>query len=230
MPEEDMWIETNPPLKVLWEDDALLVVDKPSGLLSLQDGYDPRAPHLARLLEPVYGRLWIVHRLDKETSGVIVLSRSSAAHHSLNDQFAGRQVKKTYHALIAGRPAWDETLIELPLRKNGDRQHRTIVDHSYGKPAATHCRVLETAMGFTLIEAHPYTGYTHQIRAHLAAAGYPILGDPLYRGLETPLIHRVALHALKISFLHPVSKSPVEFEAPYPLDFNTALQSIRHSN
>jgi len=187
---------------VLWSDAHLLVVNKPAGLPSLPDGYDRQAPHLKSLLEPAFGRLWIVHRLDRDASGVIVLARSASAHQSLNNQFASRETTKLYHALVAGAPEWEEKDVRLQLRLDGDRRHRTVVDPRHGVDAHTHLRVLERytsprtgkdarASGepglpafhhWALLEAAPTTGRTHQIRAHLSALGLPIIADRLYGG------------------------------------------------
>ncbi|MDD5370258.1 MAG: RluA family pseudouridine synthase [Anaerolineaceae bacterium] len=220
------------PTIVIWEDDALLVVDKPAGLLSIPDGYDHNQPHLVKVLEPSYGSLWVVHRLDRETSGVMILARSARAHHLLNDQFAERRVEKSYHALILRNPPWDELNVEQPLRKDGDRRHRTTIDPVHGKPASTALRVIERFTSYCLIEAHPLTGYTHQIRAHLAFLHYPILADQLY-GASTPSpaqllpISRVALHAFRLACTHPITGEALEFEAPYPQDFQNALRILR---
>jgi tRNA pseudouridine32 synthase / 23S rRNA pseudouridine746 synthase len=229
---------------VIWQDDALLVVDKPAGLLSIPDGYRQETPYLLSVLAPEYPRLWVVHRLDRETSGVIVLARSAEAHHRLNDQFAGRKVRKVYHAVVLGIPVWDEILVDEPLRKNGDRSHRTVIDRVRGKPASTSLRTLERFPANALIEAQPHSGYTHQIRTHLAWAGFPLAGDPLYAPrLSTPgdrqqntapdasgavlQIDRVALHALQITFLHPITGQEMTFSAPYPRDFSAALDWLR---
>jgi len=222
---------------ILWSDPAIVVVNKPAGLLTLPDGYDREAVHLRRILEPVYGKTWIVHRLDRETSGVLVVARTAAAHHALNDQFAGRQVQKIYHCLVAGCPDWDRQTVDKPLRKNGDRSHRSVIDPRYGKSASTGFVVLEKFPDYTLVEARPHTGYTHQIRAHLASAGFPIAADKLYGGgtqiidLQNPaggpLIDRVALHALQIRVVHPETSETVQFEAPYPEDFRQTVECLR---
>ena len=220
---------------ILWQDDILLVVDKPAGLPTLPDGYNPQAPCLVNLLKQVYQPLWVVHRLDKDTSGVIVFALSAQAHRNLNTQFEGRQASKLYHALVHGSPGWETTRIALPLRPNGDRRHRTVIDQRSGKPAITDLRVLERLGDFTLVEAAPRTGRTHQIRAHLAACGHPILSDPLYHNRPPgsrpstqpgapPLIERLALHAFSLTLLHPTSGAPQEFTAPYPADFARALE------
>jgi tRNA pseudouridine32 synthase/23S rRNA pseudouridine746 synthase len=211
--------------EILWVDAALLVINKPAGLRSLPDGYDPSRPHLRLLLEPQYGRLWIVHRLDKDTSGILVLARSAAAHRLLNTQFERHQVRKCYHAITAGSPMWEEQTVRLPLRPNGDRRHRTVVDLTHGKPAVTHLRLLQRFSSASLIEARPETGRTHQIRAHLAAVGLPILGDALYAAPSLPglPLATLALHAWALELTHPESGQLIHFEAPYPPAFQSAL-------
>jgi RluA family pseudouridine synthase len=209
-------------LQLLTLDSTILAISKPAGLPTLPDGYDKAAPHVCSLLEPEWGRLWIVHRLDKETSGVLLLARTAAAHRALNLQFDAHQIEKVYHALVVGSPAWEEHTFDTPLRPNGDRRHRTIPDQA-GKPAVTQVKVLQRLGDFTLIEARPATGRTHQIRAHLGfVAGLPLAADTLY-GCKLPPdalpIARVALHACSLTFTHPVSGEKLTLEAPYPPDF-----------
>ncbi len=227
-------------IPILWIDDALIVVNKPSGLLTIRDGYDPQLPYLSALLSQQIGRCWVVHRLDKETSGVIVLARTPEAHRQLNGQFEQRQVTKTYHALIGGQPDWDRQTIDLTLRVNGDRRHRTVVDPQKGKPAATQVEVLERFQRHALVAAMPHTGYTHQIRAHLNAIGFPILGDSLYPGdashagdlppsLVPPSLQRLGLHARLLQLVHPISQAPLAIEAPYYPDFEEALAWLRNA-
>jgi tRNA pseudouridine32 synthase/23S rRNA pseudouridine746 synthase len=230
--------------KILFIDEHLMVINKPAGLGVLPDGYDRSLPHVRSLLEPDYGRLWIVHRLDKDTSGVLLLARMADSHRNLNTQFERGEVEKVYHALVVGEAAWETQIVDLPLRPNGDRHHRTIVDSARGKAALTEVRVLERYQGYTLLEAHPRTGRTHQIRAHLRAVGLPLVGDALYGGPtalyrsdltddlaraedELPLIARAALHARMIGFLHPEGGEKIWIEAPYPGDFEVALEECR---
>jgi len=230
---------------VIWQDDALVAVNKPAGLPTLPDGYDLQAPHLVSVLEPELGPLMIVHRLDRDTSGVVILARTPEAHRSLNVQFEKRLALKTYHALVSGDPPWGTHSVRLPLRADGDRRHRTIVDRRYGKPAETEFKVGERFGAFSLLEARPKTGRTHQIRVHLAALGYPLVGDGLYgdgaeiylsqvkpgyspgRSGERPLLSRLGLHARSIRCEHPESGQACYFEAPYPKDFALALKQLR---
>jgi tRNA pseudouridine32 synthase / 23S rRNA pseudouridine746 synthase len=225
-------------MKILWQDEALLVVDKPAGLPTLPDGWNIATPYLKGLLEKQVGRVWIVHRLDRETSGVIVLARSAQAHRELNRQFEQRLVQKIYHALVSRTPAWDLRSVDLPLRINSGHRHRTVVDSRQGKTALTRLRLLERWENGGLIEAVPTTGRTHQIRVHLAAIGYPILGDTLYGGFRDgqkdllprkncPAIQRTALHARSIHFVHPASGEHVQFEADYPQDIQDAITLLR---
>jgi RluA family pseudouridine synthase len=229
--------------QVLWSDESLLVINKPSGLRSIPDGYDVSLPYLAGLLQEAYGRVWVVHRLDKDTSGVILFARSAMVHRALNQQFEERKTRKEYHAISTGMPEWETFSITLPLKVDGDRKHRTVIDHQTGKPAETSVAVLQRLGVFTLLAALPHTGYTHQIRAHLAALALPILHDPLYKSLEpetqaqiqareqTPSlpIKRLALHAYQITFTHPVTGEALTVRAPYPEDFQDTINTLRKS-
>lgn len=231
---------------VLWEDECLLAVNKPAGLLSMPDGYDPSLPHLRSMLEPVYGRVWVVHRLDRDTSGVMVFTRSAEAHQALSRQFEERQIEKVYHVLAAGDPPWHQKTVNLPLQPNGDRRHRTVVDRRKGKAATTKFSVLERFGAFSLLAARPQTGRTHQVRVHLAALGLPVAVDSLYgdgEGVylsqvkpkyqkkasreEKPLINRLGLHAWSLRFKHPLNDKVLSIEAPYPKDFALVIKQLR---
>ena len=226
-------------IQELFSDEHILVVNKPPGLRTIADGYNLSFPYLRPLLEDKYNRLWIVHRLDKDTSGLIILARTPAAHKALNMQFEAREVLKTYHAIIIGIPNWQELTITYPLRKDGDRKHRTVIDLKNGKQATTKTQVINKFDEYCLVTATPRTGYTHQIRVHLTAAGFPVLSDPLYSNFRTPpknthlnnmlrgIINRVALHAFSLEFSHPQLGTRLSFQAPYPQDFAAALLSLQ---
>ncbi len=231
-------------IQVLFEDNDLIAVAKPAGIPSVHDGNRPKDADLVSLLEPAYGRLWPVHRLDRDTSGVILFARNEDAHRALSAQFEDRDVHKIYHAILAGTPAWDERTADAPLLPDGDRRHRTLVDANKGKPARTQFQVLQRLKRFALVEAAPETGRTHQIRAHAAMLGLPVAVDTLYgdgkpiylsqfkrnyranAAEEIPLIGRLALHALRIQFTHPVGGEVLEVEAPYPKDFNATVNQL----
>ncbi len=214
-------------IEILYRDEVLLVVNKPGGLATIPEGWAPDAPNLRSLLEADWGRLWVVHRLDKVTSGVLVFARNAEAHRALNRAFEARTVVKVYHALVCGQPSWERRIAHHPLRSGVGHAKRTVVDSRRGEPAQTRFRILERFAGYTLLEAQPKTGRTHQIRAHLFAVGFPILGDALYGAPTTSLILRPALHARSLSVPHPVSGETITFWAPYPADFAEALRRLR---
>ena len=215
-----------PALEFLHVDADILVVNKPAGLPVLPDGWQPNAPYLLRLLESDFGQPWVVHRLDKVTSGVIVFARNPEAHRALDLQFQRHETRKIYHALLNGLPRWDEHTARHPLRMNVGHTHRTKVDGAHGKPSETYFRVLERYQAAAWLEAIPKTGRTHQVRVHAFALGHPLLGDVLYGAPTSELITRPALHALSLTFVHPKSEETVTYAAPYPEDFRAAMGAL----
>ncbi len=231
--------------EVLHEDDEILVLSKPAGLLVIPDRYDRSIPNFQDLLTADGGSIWVVHRLDRDTSGVIVFARTAEAHAHLNAQFEGREVRKRYLALCRGGGEVDGGTIDLPLSHHPRVDGRMVVDRKGGRECVTEYKVVERFTGFVLVEAMPKTGRTHQIRVHLAETGLPIVADPMYgdrepfrlsnikRGYregaepEKPLLARTALHAAGLEFTHPRTGSPVSFEAGLPKDLRSALQSLR---
>ena len=213
-------------LNILYIDEVIIVLDKPAGLSVLPDGWEPGSPYLVKILESSHGKIWVVHRLDKITSGVMVFARTAEAHRHLNRQFEKHTIEKIYHAIVNGNPHWNTYTTRLPLRANVGHKHRTIVDKRLGKPSITHLRVLQRFTSHCLLEINLETGRTHQVRVHAAALGYPILGDTLYGAPEVTIIHRPALHAHLIAFTHPVSDERLTFSAPYPDDLRSAISSF----
>lgn len=230
---------------VLFSDDSIVVLNKRSGILIAQDRYNPDAPRLDILAEKEFGKLYAVHRIDKDTSGLIIYARTAEAQRDLSMQFEKRLVHKTYHALVYGHPMWEDLHVDLSLQPDGDARHRTVVSNRYGKPSVTDFRLIGTCGPYSWIEAKPKTGRTHQIRVHFSANGLSIVCDPLYSGNqkpvrlseikkrwngdeeeERPLLSRLALHAYKIEFTHPVTKETMSFTAPYPKDMEATRKQL----
>lgn len=215
------------PLDILYEDAALLVLHKPAGLV-VHPGAGNASGTLVSALLHHCGNLsqiggeerpGIVHRLDKETSGCLVVAKNDLAHRSLTEQFAGREVRKVYLAVTAGSPRYRAGTVSAPIaRHRVHRQKMAISEPGEGRDAVTEYRVVTATKERALIECKPRTGRTHQIRVHLRHLGCPILGDPLYgrRGGFS----RHLLHAWKLSFRHPVTGETVHFEAPPPPEFS----------
>ena len=195
-------------MEIIYKDEHILIINKPAGLSVLPEGWEPDAPYLVKSLEEEYEKIWVVHRLDKFTSGVLVFALNAEAHRALNIQFEKQEVEKVYRAITVGAPPWKERITKFPLRVNVGHKHRTMVDNKKGVRAETKFKVLnwnssitdelyltDDAEGMALVEARPMTGRTHQIRVHAYALGYPLLGDTLYSSPETDIIARPALHA-----------------------------------
>jgi 23S rRNA pseudouridine1911/1915/1917 synthase len=206
-------------LRVVYEDDACLAVDKPAGVPS-GPTRDPKRPHVARLAEAQSGRrLVLLHRLDKDTTGVLLLAKTPEFAAALGDAFKHRRVEKHYLALAAGRRPRTATVTSYLREGDAGRMHTV---RSGGMKAVTELRTLAGAREVWAVEARPHTGRTHQIRVHLAQAGCPILGDALYGGAARVGGHRVSrqmLHACRLAFDHPATGQRLEIVAPLPEDF-----------
>ena len=213
---------------LILEEDEFLVVNKPAGMSVLPDGWEKDSPWLVEILKREYPKLWIVHRLDKVTSGVMVFARTAEAHRVLSMQAEGHEVRKVYHALVNGQTEWEQQTARQPLRVNVGHSHRTVVDPVRGKSSETNFHVLESFDRASLWEAIPTSGRTHQIRVHAYALGHPILGDTLYSAPPTELIDRPALHAESLTITHPTNGGRVTFSAPYPDDFQMALERSKN--
>lgn len=229
--------------QLLHEDEALLVVAKPAGMV-VHPSERVRGGTLSELLAEVYpglpspqgeDRPGIVHRLDAETSGVLVIARTEAAGEELKRQFKAREVEKVYCAVVYGEPRFDSDWVEEPVgRARGSERVCVLSVEDGGREAATFYRTLERLGQASLVECEPKTGRTHQIRVHMESIGHPVVGDKLYRGkrvLRMPggrfKVPRHLLHAQKLTFTHPTTGERVSFEAPLPEDFDRLLERLR---
>lgn len=214
-------------MQIVYSDPHILIVNKPADLSVLPEGWDKSAPYLVQMLEKQFEKVWVVHRIDKVTSGMVVFALTAEAHRALNIQFEKHEVGKTYHALINGVPKWEEKVTKFPLRVNVGHKHRTMVDNRNGLRSETRFKLLERYQTAALVEASPLTGRTHQIRVHAYALGHPLLGDGLYSAPETDVIPHPALHAFSLAFTHPETSKRVAFQADYPNDFQAAVELLR---
>jgi len=233
-PEPDLQPEPIP-LDILYEDEHLIVVNKPAGMVvhpapghpngTLVNALLAHCPLIAETGRPE--RAGIVHRLDKDTSGVMVVAKHEEALRGLHEQFRNRNVGKTYLALVRGRVKTPEGIIEVPMgRDPADRRLMTALRQ--GKYARTRYRALEFFRRHTLVEAHPYTGRTHQVRVHLAWLGHPVVGDRRYGPRRQRLLqNRHFLHAHRLEFTHPITEEAVSFEAPLPAELDDVLTRLR---
>ena len=219
-------------LAVVHEDADLVVVDKPPGLTVHPAAGQPDGT-LANALVALYPdvadiggprRAGVVHRLDKGTSGLLVAAKTESAHAGLAAQFKDRLVSKRYVALVVGSPAEERAVIEAPVGRH-PRQRQRMAVVSDGRPAATPYRVLERYRGYTLVEASPKTGRTHQVRVHFASIGHPLAGDATY-GRREPGLDRHFLHAAFLAFRHPRSGETVEVRSELAADLRRFLQSL----
>lgn len=228
-------IAENIPLDIIYEDTDLLVVNKPKGMV-----VHPSAGHQSGTLvnalmyhcndlSGINGveRPGIVHRIDKDTSGLLVVAKNDQSHVYLSEQMAAKEVERKYEAIVHGVIEHNEGMIDAPIgRDPNDRQKQAIVDN--GKPAITHFRVLDRFPKFTQIECQLETGRTHQIRVHLNYIKYPVAGDPKYGPRKTLAIDGQALHAKTLGFIHPTTKEWVEFSANPPLYFQDLLEDLKN--
>jgi 23S rRNA pseudouridine1911/1915/1917 synthase len=222
------------PVKIIYEDDDLLVIDKPAGLTVHPAPGHPSHTLVNAVLshlneiedEGEVTRPGIVHRLDKDTSGVMLVAKNNVALANLADQFKARTVKKTYITLVTGILRPDKGVIDAPIgRDSGDRKKMAVTGESRGRSARTNYRVIRYIGKNSLLEISPETGRTHQIRVHLAAIGYPVFGDITY-GKKSAFLNRQFLHAHKIGFNLPATGKWVEFESPLPEDLQKALKEL----
>ncbi|MFN7116535.1 MAG: RluA family pseudouridine synthase [Saprospiraceae bacterium] len=234
-------------IDIIYEDEALLIVNKPADLLTIPDRFALEKPNLLTALSEYYNdKIWVVHRLDRETSGIICFAKTEEAHKHLSQQFFNRTVDKIYLALVDGKPGTDTGTIDAPIGPHPTLPGKMTVIRS-GKPAVTDYNIIEIFKAFSLVEANIHTGRTHQIRVHFKHIGHPLAIDPLYgkreafylsevkhRGYqlgkeqeERPLMSRTTLHAYQLSLAHPLSEERQTFTAPLPKDFQAVLNQLR---
>ena len=213
-----MLLNYNPPmtpyLSIVYQDDDLLIVNKPSGLLTVP-GKDPKhADCLISRVNRVFPTAKIVHRLDMATSGIICLAMHKEAHRNLSIQFQDRKTAKRYIARVFGKLEQQTGSVDLPLICDWPNRPKQMVDHDNGKPSLTHFKVLEYEQNATRVELTPITGRSHQLRVHMLSLGHPILGDKLYAHPEAfAMAPRLQLHAEMLTLAHPVSGETLIFEA-----------------
>lgn len=234
------------PLKVIHIDEHIIVCEKPSGLLSIPDRFDQEKPNLYHLLEAQYGQVWIVHRIDRETSGILVFARNEDAHRALNQQFLDRTVEKIYLALVEGRPMPPTGEINKAIAPHPSIAGKMITSGK-GKSALTLYNVVDTYKAYALVEADIKTGRTHQIRVHFASIGHPLAVDPVYgkraafflseikthrfnlkkdQDEEQALVSRLTLHAHKLTLNHPATGERMAFTCELPKDFRALLSQL----
>lgn len=224
-------------LEIVYEDADVLVVNKPKGMVvhpapghsqgTLVNGLMHHCNDLSGINGVV--RPGIVHRIDKDTSGLLMVAKNDASHHSLVDQLVKKTVTRKYVALVHGHIPHDKGTIDAPIARDPkERQNMSVVDK--GKHAVTHFRVLERFGNFTLVECRLETGRTHQIRVHMKYIGFPLVGDPKYGPRKTMDIGGQALHAEVIGFNHPKTGEYMEFSAEPPAEFAELLESLREKD
>ncbi|MGE4408947.1 MAG: RluA family pseudouridine synthase [Sphingobium sp.] len=233
------------PLSVIHEDPYLIVVDKPAGLVVHPAAGNPDGTLVNALLHHCAGQLsgiggvarpGIVHRIDKDTSGLLVVAKTDAAHEGLARQFKDHSIARRYNAIVSGHPRPLSGTIDTWIgRSDRDRKKMAVQSEGRGKHAVTHYRVLETLSASALVECRLETGRTHQVRVHMSHIGHPLLGDPVYRTrakalgtiLNALAFHRQALHAASLGFIHPVTSQRLDFESPLPADMQQLLSRLR---
>src|SRR5437867_11810697 len=249
---EVRWPEARPaaaqpeemPLDILYEDEALLVLNKGPGLVVHPASGHEEHTLVNALLHHCEGELsgiggvarpGIVHRLDKETSGCLVVAKNDDTHLALSAQFASRKVKKIYHAILCGEMQRDHGEIRAAIARHPSHRKRMAVDDEFGRQARTSYKLLERLRGATLAEAVLHTGRTHQIRVHFQFFGFPLVGDRTYGNRQNQRLEEVTgytaprqmLHAHQLAFIHPRTAKRMSFEAPRPEDFMDALGALR---
>jgi len=229
---------------IIFEDDDLLIINKMADVLSIPDRWNLDIPNLRSILDEKYGKIFVVHRLDKETSGIMLFAKNAETHKYFNDLFEHQKIKKLYHVVVSGILQRNELDVDIPVMTDPSTKGKSIPS-SRGKESLTKIKVLQRFKVATLIECDLITGRHHQIRVHCSAIGHPLLIDRMYgsksefmlssikrkfnlkKGTEErPIIERITMHAHSLQFIHPKSEDEVTFTAEYPKDFSALLQVL----
>lgn len=238
------------PIEIIYEDDSLVIINKEAGMI-VHPGRGHHTGTLAGALQHHFDTLsdmagklrpGIVHRLDRDTSGVMVVARDNQVHHKLSRQFEKREVKKEYRAIVHGELNLDADHIDTHVKVDPNKRERMVIcqPEANSRDASTFYEVAERFRGYTYVILRPHTGRTHQLRVQMAHLGHSMVSDSMYRGggrltvadldssqPKKPLIRRQALHAFRLTFAHPVTDKPMTFEAPMPKDFTRTLEALR---
>ncbi len=229
---------------VIYQDEDILIADKPNGLTVIPERFNTTKPCLQSILQEKYGKLWVVHRIDRETTGLVCFARNEDAHRNLSKQFETREVRKFYKVIVSGRLEGTEGEIDSPIMERPNKLG-TMMVHPKGKEALTLFKVEEQFRSCALLNVEIKTGRTHQIRVHFAAAGHPLLVDSIYGknpvfylssikkkykqsdDEEKPIISRLTLHAFQLELNHPVTGERMTFTSPLPHDMEALLKVLR---
>jgi 23S rRNA pseudouridine1911/1915/1917 synthase len=233
------------PFTIVYEDEHIVAVNKASGIAICADRWDHSAERLDKILAAHLNRekVFVVHRVDRDTSGLVIFAKNDESHRKLSMAFENRQIKKRYIAVVRGRPHWKETICDLPLVPDGNKQHLTIIDKYQGKESLTKFRLLCNAGNYSIVEAVPETGRTHQIRVHLASLGHSVVCDAFYGNAkpvflsaikpgwrgdkleERPILARLGLHAEEL-ILPYGEKGSMALKAPLPRDMAALVKQM----
>ena len=231
-------------IEKVYEDERIIAINKPPGMLTLPDRYDRNAPSLVRILESIYESLFVVHRIDKDTSGLIIFAKDAEAHRFLNHQFMEHTITKVYHAIVRGVFNHNELEVDIPIMANPSGKGG-MLPSARGKYAMTIMRPAEKFRLASLVECNLITGRQHQIRVHAATIGYPLLIDEIYSGVkefhlssikkrynlrknevEVPVMKRQTLHSYYMKFIHP-DNYEMKLQANYAKDFDVLMKLLR---